>query len=370
MEIKTTLIENKNQEVRIAYIDVIETLAMFFICFIHYPILRGNWWCNFVDCLGLAGVILFFMANGALLLNKDFNFRKHIKRILKMAGVLLLWELIHIIFFMNLYNFDYSTLTIGDSISYFLGKYSWNMPTGHFWFIRTCIALYIIFPIIKLVFDNKKYSSKILIWFITSIIIFNFLPNDFNTLQNFSANLLNLNFAKIDFSMLNRYSPINSDCTYHAIVFFILGGLLHREFYLENKTIKNGVYLEIGLILLGWLLLYLIKGIESDFTGYKFIEFQPYGRIAAIALGTGFFLLLKRTNKFKNKIVENISKNTLGIFYLHCLFLAALSKFYYPNISIEYYGVFLNTIKALIILFLCLGLTLFCKKMPYIKNLF
>ena len=349
---------------RIAYIDILEVIAIYFICFIHYPILRTNWFCNFIDCLAYTGVIVFLMVNGALLFNKEFDLKKHLKKMLSLAIGLVCWEVISIFYFANLYHLDLNTIKINDAISYMLGGIRWTMPTGHFWFIITLLAIYSIFPILKMVFDNEKYGRKFLLFFVGYSLVFNFLVNDLNTLQLLFSKLIG-NFTPVEWSLLNKYSILSNDRIYYSLTLFIIGGLLHKYLYVDKKVIKNQKLVGVFFILLGWCLLYISKGIHTGFTGSDFTNLPgAYGRICAVILGIGWFLSFVNVRDFKLKIIEVISKNTLGIFYLHCLFLGAISYYLYPYI---YPCCLSNVIKSIIVLFLSL---LICVLAEQAKNIF
>lgn len=149
---------------RIIYLDILKVIAIFLICFMHYVLLNPTWFDNFVDMFCFAGVSLFFLVNGALLFNKPFDLKKHYKKIINMILVLLAWEIISAIYFTIMYRKDYMNYNVQDIISYLIGGVRWELPTGHFWFIIALISIYILFPLLKIVYDNPISGKQILLW--------------------------------------------------------------------------------------------------------------------------------------------------------------------------------------------------------------
>lgn len=131
---------------RIVYLDRLKAAAIFFICCIHYVMLKPSYFDNFIDMFMYNGVAVFFMVHGALLLNQKYAADKHKKRTIKMLAVLLAWETISLVYFSVLYGRNMSGFTWQDILSYFFGCIRWELPTGHFWFVAACISIYILFP--------------------------------------------------------------------------------------------------------------------------------------------------------------------------------------------------------------------------------
>ena len=162
---------------RFLYLDVMKTLAMFLVCAIHYPLLQESRMNNFIQMYCYTGVALFFMVNGALLLNaQNYSDKRHIKRIIKICIQLLMWEVISITFFFALYKPNIEGISLAELLSYLTGDIIRGMPTGHFWFMRTLIGIYIVYPMIKSLWNsNSLYFDLLCI----SVIVLVFLPHDY-----------------------------------------------------------------------------------------------------------------------------------------------------------------------------------------------
>lgn len=185
-------------------------------------LLNPNVFDNFKDMLSYAGVPLFFMVNGALLFNSQFDLKKHIKKTISLIIVLLILGIISLLVFFRIYKFNYSIINITDLCSYLLGNYKFSIPTGHFWFIIALVSLYIIFPLLKICYDST-YSKPIMSFIIISILILHFIPSDLVTLQFYLSHSLKI--PNVDIAILSDYSPFGKYG--YVIVYFLLGGILH-----------------------------------------------------------------------------------------------------------------------------------------------
>lgn len=206
-------------EKKIVYIDRLKTLAIFLICFIHYVMLKPSCLDNFIDMFCFSGVAVFFMVNGALLLNKNFSNLKHVKRMIKMLIGLLFWEIVSLVYFVILYGRNFKEFYVSDIISYLFGCIRWVLPTGHFWFVISLISIYILFPMIKSLYDMPD-GKKRLLQIIILIVLLEFIPNDIDRIQNYI--LQKSEYPAIEFSMLDAYLPFGKYG--FAFVYFVWGG--------------------------------------------------------------------------------------------------------------------------------------------------
>lgn len=61
---------------RINYFDVLKTICIFLVIFVHYPWISESKWANLSMIITIIAVPLFFMINGALLLEKEIFDKK------------------------------------------------------------------------------------------------------------------------------------------------------------------------------------------------------------------------------------------------------------------------------------------------------
>ena len=81
----------------------------------------------------------------------------------------------------------------------------------------------------------------------------------------------------------------------------------------------------------------------------------------------GIFLLFQGINiKFKiiSKILSEVGKSTMGIFYMHTLFLELINYF-----AFDYKGSLVNLLKSIIIIAICYIIVVIIKRIPIMKKL-
>ena len=284
---------------------------------------------------------------------------------LNMIIVLIAWEAISVVYFSLLYKTDYCQYTFQDIISYFLGAIRWVLPTGHFWFIIALISVYIIFPILKMAYDTEE-GKKILLCIVGFIILLRFIPNEANYIQQYVVQNVNSDYVFIEFSKLYEYLPFGNYS--FALVYFIMGGILHDRFYVKRNQHKTNKIISVLMMLIGWVYVYIMKGITTGFGGGEFTNLgNGYACIGTLLLSIGLFTLFVDYQGDENRLVTLISDNSLGIYYVHCLYLEAISLYIYPLISSR--GVIVNLLKAVIVLALSTLTSLILKKIPLLKKI-
>ena len=166
---------------RYYYLDILKTIAIIFVCSYHFSWI-GN--CAYTE-QGLTNMILFkrffvgihsicipifFMVNGALLLNSKMNFRKHIRKMVVLLVQFWIWRAITI-GILGLHSGiqinNIGMINILNGIFLFGGIEGVDM--SHFWFIPTLISIYIIYPIMIKTFseENKHiFEAFLLILFV------------------------------------------------------------------------------------------------------------------------------------------------------------------------------------------------------------
>lgn len=104
---------------RILYFDFIKMISIFLVCFYHGHSLQLNYLeegsinvylNNFLVSFASMGVPLFFIINGALMLRKDLDLKKHIKKTRKVFLLTITWIIITLIFTSYIYNNKYQSL--------------------------------------------------------------------------------------------------------------------------------------------------------------------------------------------------------------------------------------------------------------------
>lgn len=309
----------KKQIKRVEYVDLLRVVAILSVIAIHTNTLIRDYYftskkiyyilITCLDSITRAGVPLFFMITGFLVLSSDKTekYTEFIKKMIKKM-------IIPFIVFSLIY---YVEMIIDKkmpfSIVEFIDKFSKNELCYHFWYMYTIIIIYIFLPFEKKLVNNLNKEELIRLIAVTFIF----------------GNLLvstNLILGKFEHGFLNNFSLPNV-IIYNNYV--ILG------YYLNKYEIKNKKLLYIlgiaALMTMPITNYYLTKtnSIMDDavFTGIH--AFSAVYALAVFYFVKEYYNKIKLNNKIK-KIIFKCSKLSFYIYLIHALIIKIASK----NISL------------------------------------
>lgn len=157
---KTKLENETTKKRRYDHIDLIEFLGILFVLLYHlttvkYNILEDSSILTYIHYLIRpilsTCVPLFLFANGFLLINKEFNLKKHIKKTIRFILITVIWGIIVLAILMPLKG---EWLTIKNFVS---GLLEWKLGwINYLWYMGALCCIYFIFPLIKNAFDHNK----------------------------------------------------------------------------------------------------------------------------------------------------------------------------------------------------------------------
>ena len=319
------------QKQRCMYLDLLKVIAMLCVCIYHFPAVgvafsesmpvsvlvnRFFWGMNSV-C-----VPLFMMVNGALLMNGRFDVKKHAVRWLKMVVGVYVWFLITL-FAAHLYRngAGYVAENAFSMVSAALFLYGYDGITmNHLWFIQMLIALYIFVPLIKAAFDIADRNMHRALWFVcAALVFFCFLTHDFEHVNAYLPVL-----RRVDLGGLVTMNPARNSTYGAMIVYFILGGLMHRnlERLRSAKLWQCALAFFAGAAVLfaEWLLMTRRNEAVYDIVYYGYNCLPTL--VMSASLFAGAAALEARAGKWLAHIApftRLIGENTLTIYYLHWL---------------------------------------------------
>ena len=171
-------------------------------------------------------VPLFFMVNGALMLNKGYSLNNHAKKIIRTIIIIFIWGAIQLLLYIPVKHDTYTARSFFDALI------TWKQGRiNPLWFLHTIVCFYIFFPIIKEIFDKK--DNSLLKYFTVVIGIFTFglvfLNMGVNVLQWLRGSV-NLNFFDRYIEVFNPFKGFYS----YSFIYFIFGGVLFNKLK-ENK---------------------------------------------------------------------------------------------------------------------------------------
>jgi len=288
--------------------DVLRVIAMIMVIIIHVSNVYTRSY-NFIDTnsylvslifntISRVSVPIFFMISGALLLDRNFDFKKYKKRILKIILLIVVWDILYLIWEYYFLGVSYNKL-----YKLFLEPYR-----AHLWFLYTIVILYVIQPLLKYILDRTNKTIKIVLFFAWIILS--------------TISMYNLTIANI-FTIFSN------------IGFFVLGKYMYD--YLLNNKRNNKKYVFIMIVLL---LVSLGESIYLNYTAsLKFNMFYNLFfayRTPFIILST--FIIFKLVyiychNKKPKDIILLGSNLSLGVYLIHGMFLDVTTKYVdYKNV--------------------------------------
>lgn len=355
---KTKQINNK----RFDNIDLLKTIAIYFVILIHnfyHPInftINNNieTYASFLIRLMIEGVLIFIFVNGFLLMDKQFDLKKHIKKMLNIFMLIITWSLIYTIIFSLLRGEELSLKSILSSI---LTTNISSSKTGILWFLQSLICLYLIFPIIKKVYDtDKKLYNYLFIIVLTFTVGSNLI---ILILQFICAVLKMYNLTSMVKTFINTYNPLANS---YFILYFMFGSYVKDNIEKISKH-KTKIYI---LSILSIIVVFLYGVIYSNIIGKFYSSNFNYNTIFFMISLLGLFVATMNY-KGKNKIIKNIinyiGKNSLGIYFIHIIVSKALA----PLVSFTSIG--LTLLYGLFVLAISTVITYIISKIPVIKKL-
>ena len=361
---------------RYGYLDILKILAMMCVCLYHYPMIRHTGYVRPfpMDTLVLryfrgfdaVCVPLFMMVNGAMVLNRPFNLKKHAAR----CGFLLLGVYVWYLITMALGHawrsgFGYVAQNWRGILmsAQYLYEYD-GIGTSHLWFVQMLVAVYLLVPMIRAAFASvDDQVKKGLYFFLGAMGVFSFL------LQDIAHVRAAVPFLKsIDLSGLLTVNPFSS--MYGAMItYFVLGGLLHRAY---DKMLRVPLWLCALMVLCGSVVLFAEWYLVTIRTEAMYdIVYGGYNCLPTVLMAVGMFVGIARLeNRLQlsegrlGGLIRLIGRNTLAVYYLH--WIMGLTVLEMVNVP----GSFaVNLLKAATMVLICSLLGEGIRRIPVLRRL-
>lgn len=363
--------ELKGKSKRILYFDILETIAIFMVVFCHYTTLGNTFLDNAFMTLCFIAVPVFFMINGALVMNKDtFDLKKHCKKTIKRYFTASIFRVIYLFFSLIKGTVGVSRLSLGGVLRYIFMWTDLNgCNVGHMWFMKSLLAINIITPIIYYGMFSK-YAKKEIVKYGLIVLLIPFMIQDIDTILVWFGKRMLIDNVESLIPILD-FLPFGN--AREMLFFYIAGALIERK----HVEICSGNYKKKRLLVaLGFIISYMcmiftrwaITG-TLCWDGVPFPE--GYKRMSTMIAAICFFvlfMLLFNTEKYLgnakiNMIFEMISANTLGIYYIHWI----VGSFVVSIIDIN--AVWMNFLRSFLVLFVSLGISWILNQISFVKGL-
>ena len=332
----------------IIYLDILRIFACFMVIINHTNgfVLENKTFANvtfycIMFSLCKVAVGLFFMITGALVLNKNYSYKKILKCILRVFVPVFCLSLVFYIKDVGVRNIN---------IFWFLKSILSDPYILPYWYIYALIGVYIVLPFIQKMlkrFTNKDYTIFIFIFLI--------MP----TFIKFLTDYLNFN---INYNLQSAFFPI--------IIAIMICGNYISKIRISKKVLIGSIILfitsYIGMFL-SMYLPYLNKG-QISYTLDSWNAFPVVLMAISLFYIARYLFENKQYSKRFINIITMIGSCTFGIYLIHT---ALNFKLYKLNIMQNLFN--FNAVIAIIILdflvfIVCMIIIYILKKIPFIKK--
>lgn len=353
--------------------DILKSFAIFLVITYHFQcwnlnFLTGskiNYFHYFLCCCLGVHVPIFFLVNGALLMNKPFDVIRHTHKTVHLFII----TIIHCIITLFLMSVINNNLMSFDDFIFQLKTWE-NGWIQHLWFLQQLFVIYLLFFLIKPAFEYQAKAVR------NFLILYGILVMG-NGTMTIIANIISIRnsntlFSNNVYNFFQNFHPFPSSRS-GFLFYFLLGGFLasfNKQLF-SNKRIYIASF-AILILSTGIIFLY---GLYFSFAQQKIFNnvgnnyFSPFTLINVICMYILSNLLsdIFSKNNIITKFILLVSKNTLGIYLVHF----PVGKFLNPFISHLFSGNFLLTYTySFLLLLISLIITLCIKKTPIIRKLY
>ena len=355
----------EQQHKRICYLDLMKSIAIISVVFYHGVLPHitvaetGKFYIYyFLQALTATATPLFFFVNGFLLFNKEFDLHSHVRKIIRMILLTAIWGCITIICLMVIRK---EMLSAGEFL-----KTLWQFKEkwiSHLWYMGELICIYLFFPVFYYAYQKKPL---ILIYFVFagSIVIFG---NSFvNEVMTMSSIIIKHPIAIANKNMFNMFNPFK-DVNSYALIYFCCGGVAYRYREKLKQYWNNKMWIAVVIILLDTCYLFMCGMMYTKLSN-SFWDIGWYGKetIFTFINVLAIFILCMNYNR-ANKIIEIISKNTLGIYLIHIPVLRFMEQII--NVKMVTSNICVSFLYTGMVLMLALILSVGIKKIPIINGI-
>lgn len=263
---------------------------------------------KFFSALCAAGVPLFLMVNGALVIPRNLHWQQLLFKFFHLLFLFVFWK------FVLQYLISFKLLAIEDKMV-------------HFWFLCTLSIVYLM----SIVLQKSTFLRH-------AVLVFLFLfPFCYNFLWN----------------VVLFFAPSFDACTVVHTGFFTLYGVLYYYLGGSLRTRQTSPFYAIGLIVLGLLLVnFEVVAMSNYYHAIYDGVNSSFPTVGALSLSSGIFFLVKDVGVNEgilHQIVSFVGRNTMGIFIIHVLGIFLLRK-YSPDTLFNINPIIPLSISLLIVL--------------------
>ena len=350
---------------RLYNLDMIKAFGILMVLSLHVPL----WNVDFMETRSISrvvqyafrliseGVPLFVMVNGFLLFRKrSFDFKNHMLKTLRMIVLFFVWCVILTLAGMAI-DMDSEPITFYNVFKYVISTQVGSKYTGVLWFLQSLTALYLVFPILRYMYDEHfglfKYTFAVFACFTVGISVIEMA-------RDYLGSFRDVNVFSDCIGFFYCFDPTGNRW---YVFYFMLGGMMN---YYHKKIQEKRLLLSVvGLV--SWLLAFVFGYTLSLRYGWVYNPAFNYGSVfMAFSLVGMYAITLPYENKGKlyQKIIASVGQNTFGIYLVHYVFIFIVHRFFILD-------TWLMRSAAFVIIFIASHIfSLLLRRIPGAKQLF
>lgn len=349
-----------NSSKRIDGLDLLKVVAIIMVISQHVPLYDYDFINNgkvfeYLFKLLSEGVPLFLTINGFLLFNKqELDINKHYYKTLRIFILICVWEIILIILGMK---FDKTSFNLGLVLDLFFRTGGNNaVYTSHLWFMQQLIAIYCVYPLLWKTYKEDYSLFKIMFILLGCFSVGVGLIDLIKSLLTYEGYATMLGYIGV---YISRFSFVQG-CSW-SFLYFCLGGVIAKNI----DVIKDKRVYFILLGFMSWLFAFAYGYTLSINNGATFNGFFNANTIFMVFMVIGWFAFIinYRGKGIISKFINKIGENTFGIYILHT------QIFRYIELLVPANNFISRFVIVLLTLVICYLITIFIKKIPFVKKL-
>ena len=303
---------------RLVWLDYCKTIAITLVILFHTGVIT----CKITVPLLAMCVPLFFVINGGLVLRCVRDVRYFIRKMFKILFMIVFWGAISDLIIVLLKGEPLDIVDLAFAGINFKFGYA-----HHLWFLCTLLALYAIYPAIQGSMKNRNVAVFVLITsFLFSFLAFGYRLPTFKIPNVLAFRHGEAFFYAILGCVIVNHVYIDSCSNYLRIGVFNKEGQKDLVHSVKMNRMNFIILLVLVFITLwiGQLLMFYGTEFFTKHTPASLDEavFYLYNSPFVMLMVAMLVLLLKLINPMRNKLVEFIGGNTLGMYVLHWIFMS------------------------------------------------
>lgn len=348
---------------RSAGIDVFKAIAIIMVVTLHLGFWNGDFiavpmlktYLQYCFRLIAEGVPLFVFVNGYLLLSRNtYSIKKHYIKTAKFFLLLILWSILLVIAG-NALSLAPEALSFTMIARYVLQTQVGAQYTGVLWFLQNLIAVYLVYPALKALFDREYRLFTVVFGFIA---FFTVGIHSIELVRDLLGTVTDVSLLNDVIGFLYRFSSFGNA---YYLYYFMLGGIAYKQ---KEKILQFRSILAAAAVP-AWAMACVIGILLSSRMQLVYNRAFNYGSVFMTVILLGVFALTFpiEGNNAIIRIMAYIGRNTMSIYLLHFFFIFLMNAYTQSS------GVGIRLIFFLFAIVGSCAIGEVLKKIPYLKGL-